>query len=170
VAGLSEVQRLLANELVEARRVFAVATRAIKASLRLQSCLVFLQEADGPMFAASVGSGAFFEAIRNQPVLDPHRKDVFTVCLARGEDVLIQDPEDPRILPFIPEWFRRIPARGPFLLLPIKDAGGTFAILCGTTGKSERIELNATRRQQLKTLRVHLSAMRSASARHRAAA
>lgn len=169
-AGVAEVQRLVGLEPVDLRRVFAVATRAVKIALRLQSCLVFLQETDGPMFAATVGSGAFFDAIRNQPVLDPHRKDVFTVCLARGEDVLIQDPEDPRIMPFIPDWFRRMPARGPFLLLPIKDAGGTFAILCGTTGKAERIELNATRRQQLKVLRCHLSGIRPVTPRQRAAA
>jgi hypothetical protein len=109
-------------------------------------------------------------AIRNQPVLDPHRKDVFTVCLARGEDVLIQDPDDPRILPFIPDWFQRIPGKGPFLLLPVKDSGGTFAIICGTTGKTDRIELNATRLQQLKLLRNHLGAIRSSLVQSRAAA
>jgi HD-like signal output (HDOD) protein len=169
-AALVEVQRLVSVQPIDPRRVFALATRAIKAGLRLRSCLVFLQESDGPMFAATLGSGAFFEAIRNQPVLDPHRKDVFTVCLARGEDVLIQDPDDPRILPFIPDWFQRIPGKGPFLLLPVKDSGGTFAIICGTTGKTDRIELNATRLQQLKLLRNHLGAIRSSLVQSRAAA
>jgi len=170
VAALSEVRRLVSIQPTDSRRIFAMVTRAIKLGLRLQSCLVFLQEANGPLFAATVGNGAFFEAIRNQPLLDPHRKDVFTVCLARGEDVMIQDPDDPRILPFIPGWFQRLPSKGPFLLLPIKDADGTFAIICGTTGKAERIELNATRLQQLKSMRFHLSAIRAAAGQQRAAA
>jgi hypothetical protein len=170
VAALAEVRRLLSIPPVDSRRVFAVVTRAIKLGLRLHSCLVFLREAHGPLFGATVGSGAFFEAIRNQPLLDPHQKDVFTVCLNRGEDVMIQDPDDPRILPFIPDWFQRVSSKGPFVLLPIKDSEGTFAIICGTTGRAERIELNATRLQQLKSLRCHLGAIRSAVGNQRAAA
>jgi hypothetical protein len=45
-------------------------------------------------------------------------------------------------------------------LLPIKDAEGTFAIICGMAGQNERIELNGNRLQCLKTMRTHLAALR----------
>jgi hypothetical protein len=171
ISGASlEIQRLLAAGPVDSRQIFAIAARAIKAGLRLRSCLVFLQEVHGPMYAATVGSGAFFEAIRNQAVLDPHQKDVFTICLSRGEDVLIQDPDDPKIRPFIPDWFKRAASNGPFVCLPVKDGAGTFAIVCGTVGKSDRIDLNDAVLQQLKTLREHLGSIREATEQQREAA
>jgi hypothetical protein len=167
--ALIEIKRLLAAGPVDSRQVFALAARAIKAGLRLRSCLVFLQEPHGPTYVATVGSGAFFEAIRNQAVLDPHQKDVFTMCLNRGEDVLIQDPADPKITPFIPDWFKRAASNGPFVCLPIKDSAGTFAIVCGTVGRSDQIDLNDAVMQQLKTLRAHLDLIREATEQQRAA-
>jgi hypothetical protein len=167
--ALIEIKRLLAAGPVDSRQVFALAARAIKARLRLRSCLVFLQEAHGPAYVATVGSGAFFEAIRNQAVLDPHQKDVFTMCLNRGEDVLIQDPADPKITPLIPDWFKRAASNGPFVCLPIKDSAGTFAIVCGTVGRGDEIDLNDGVMQQLTTLRAHLELIREATEQQRAA-
>jgi len=160
LAELSEIERLTAATPRDARQIFEHAVRAVRAALRLQSCLVFLQEQGGTLFAAAVGSGALFDEIRYQSLLDPARRDVFTVCLERGEDAVIQNPEDPKIAPFIPEWFKRSGQAGPFVLLPVQDGAGTFAILCGVVLPGQPVELNATRRQQLQTLRGCLGQLR----------
>ena len=170
VSGIAQVQGLVAAKPPNARQAFTVAARAIKMALRLQSCLVFLKEPRGPLYSAAVGSGAFFNAIRNQPLIDPSQKDVFTVCLARGEDILIQNPEDPNIAPFIPDWFKAIASTGPMALFPVRDAEGTFAILCGMVGRTEHIELNGARLQQIKALRSHLAGIRDAAEEQREAA
>ena len=169
-AGLAEVRQLLANPPTDARRAFAAAARCLRAGLRMQSCMVFLQENRQTAFAAAVGSGALFDEIRNRPVLDPHERNVFTVCLTRGEDVLIQNPDDPKIAPFIPDWFRHIASSGPFALLPVKDADGTFAIICGSVPKTSRLDLGAIRNPQVRNLRVLLNTLREAGERARAAA
>ena len=168
--GLSEVKRLVALPAVDQPRVFDVAARSLHTGLKLHSCLVFLQEAHSALYAAIVGIGPLFDEIRQQPVIDPGHKDVFTVCLARGEDILIQDPDDPRISPFIPDWFKRVSHHGPFVLLPVKDAAGTFAILCGTVKKPARIDLGAIRVQPVKNLRAVLKTLRDAAQPRRAAA
>lgn len=162
VIGLAEVERLIGATPVDARKVFTVAARAVKAGLRLRSCLVFLQEPGSPLFAAAVGAGPMFHEIRNQPLIDPGHKDVFTVCIARGEDVLIKNPDDATIAPFIPGWFRGSASKGSVTLLPVKDLAGTFAMICGVVGMTERIELTGPRLQQLKKLRGYLGMLREA--------
>lgn len=158
--GLAEVERLIAGIPVDARKVFSVAARAVKNGLRFRSCLVFLQESSGPMFSAEVGCGLLFHEIRHQPLINPAHKDVFTVCLARGEDVLIRNPDDASIAPFIPGWFRSSVSKGPLALFPVKDSSGTFAVICGVMGPQERTELTAVRLQQLKRLRNCLGMLR----------
>ncbi len=170
VIGLAEVERLIGVAPVDARKVFTVAARAVKAGLRLRSCLVFLQEPDSPLFAAAVGAGPMFHEIRNQPLIDPGHRDVFTVCIARGEDVLIKNPDDATIAPFIPGWFRGSVSKGSMALLPVKDLDGTFAMICGVVGMAERIELTGPRLQQLKKLRGYLGMLREAGFERRSAA
>ena len=155
---------------MDARKVFTVAARAVKAGLRLRSCLVFLQEPGSPLFAAAVGAGPMFHEIRNQPLIDPGHRDVFTVCIARGEDVLIKNPDDATIAPFIPGWFRGSVSKGSVALLPVKDLDGTFAMICGVVGMAERIELTGPRLQQLKKLRGYLGMLREAGFERRSAA
>lgn len=168
-AGLAEVRHLLAHPPVDSLRAFAAAARCLRAGLRMQSCMVFLRAAGQGVFAAAVGSGALFDEIRNRPVLDTRDRNVFTVCLTRGEDVLIQNPEDPKIAPFIPEWFRHIASSGPFALLPVKDADGTFAIICGSVPRTARLDLGAIRNPQVKNLRALLNTLRTGMAQQHAA-
>jgi hypothetical protein len=162
VVGLAEVRRLAAVSPLNSRQVFAAAAQAVNDGLELQSCLVFLKEDTSSMYAPRLGVGPSFEAVQGQPLLNPRQKDVFTVCLSRGEDVLIQNPNDSRIAPFVPAWFKALPQQGPFVLLPIRDTQGTFAIICGIGESGEKIDLNGTRLQQVKALRSVLASLRTA--------
>lgn len=168
--GVTEVEKLVATDPIDARRAFTVAARAVRSGLRARSCLVFLSRRDEPIYSAGIGVGPLFHAIRNQPLIDPAVKDVFSVCIARGEDVLIKDPDEASIAPFIPTWFRNSSAKGPLLILPVKDSDGAFAIICVVAGTGERIELSAPRLQQLKKLRSCLAFLREAGCERQDAA
>jgi HD-like signal output (HDOD) protein len=168
--GIAEIERLVSTPPVDTRKVYTVATRAVRAGLHARSCLVFLREHDTPLFSPVVGVGPLFHELRNQSLIDPVHKDVFSVCIARGEDVLIKNPDEPSIAPFIPAWFRGSVSKGPLLLLPVKDTDGTFAVICAVVGMADRIELSGPRLQQLKKLRACLAILRDAGFDRRAAA
>jgi hypothetical protein len=158
--GLAEVERLAHSTPLEIRRVFSAAARCLKQGLSLRSCVVFVQDASGRMMAAGAGTGPLFHEIREQPLINAGHSDVFSVCVKRGEDVLIRNPEDVNIAPFIPAWFKSSPSKGPLALLPVKDFSGTFAIFCCVVSADERVELTAVRLQQLKKLRSYLAPLR----------
>lgn len=158
--GLVEVEKLVHSTPVEARRAFSAAARCLKNGLGLRSCVVFIQRAGGNLFSAELGVGPVYHEIRDQPLVNPEHKDVFSVCLKRGEDILIRNPDDPNIAPFIPAWFKASSGRGPLALFPVRDLSGTFAILCGVVSPNERIELTAVKLQHLKKLRGYLGTLR----------
>jgi hypothetical protein len=155
---------------VNAHEVFTTAATAFGKAMRLEACVVFVPGADGLRYAAWAGDGPLFRQIENQPLIDPTRRDVFTVCLTKGDDVLIQDPLETRIAPFVPAWFQGALQGGPFLLLPIKDGAGVVAVICGVGARGRRIELGITRLAQFRTIRQLLGELRPALAAREAAA
>lgn len=168
--GLAEIERLVTATPIDTSKVLIVAARAIRAGLHCRSCLMFLRDAGSPIFSAGIGVGPLYHEVRNQPLIDPAHKDVFSVCIARGEDVMIQNPDEPSIAPFVPSWFRGSLTKGPLLLLPVQDREGTFAVICAVAGSSGRIELSTPRLQHLKKLRSCLSLLRDAGFEQRSAA
>jgi hypothetical protein len=158
--AVKRINALLAENPIDALQAFIVANESIRKALRLDSCVTFVRDGEGPCYAACSGEGPLFRRIQNQRLIDPTRRDVFTVCLSQGEDVLIQDPSEARIAAFIPEWFREVANGGSFLLLPVKDDGGVFAVLCGLAARDRRIEHGITRLAQFRMLRSLLSRLR----------
>ena len=158
--AVKKVNALLAENSVDAVQAFAVADATIRKVLGLDSCVTFVQEVDGPCYAACAGEGPLFRQFQNQPLIDPTRRDVFTVCLTQGEDVWIKDPSEARIAPFVPGWFRESARGGSFILLPIKDGAGVFAVMCGLAPPGRRIEHGITRLPQFRMLRSLLSRLR----------
>ena len=168
--AIGEIERLVTSRPVDTRKIYTAAVRAVRAGLHARSSLVFLRDHDTPLFSPIIGVGPMFHEVRNQPLIDPDHKDVFSVCIARGEDVLIKNPDEPSIAPFIPAWFRSSVSKGPLLLLPVKDVDGTFAVICVVAGMADRIDLSAPRLQQLKRLRACLAMLRDAGFDRRTAA
>lgn len=169
-AGLAEVERLVHSTPLEIRRVLSAAARCLKLGLGLRSCVVFVQDASAQLMAAEAGTGPMFHEVREQSLINAAHADVFSVCVKRGEDVLIRNPGDANIAPFIPNWFKSSPAKGPLALFPVKDFSGTFAVFCCVVGPAERIELTASRLQQLKKLRGYLAPLRDMAVEVAAAA
>jgi hypothetical protein len=159
--AVKRIKDALAQPPIDSHAVLTVAVAAIRKAMRLESCVVFVRLDQSPLYAAHVGEGPLFRQIEKQSLIDPARRDVFTVCLSQGEDVLIQDPAEGRIAPFIPAWFQNVAKGAPFLLLPLKDAAGVFGIVCGVAPRAQRIELGVTRLPQFRTLRKLLAGQRA---------
>ncbi len=163
-AAVKRIRDLLGPRSTPANTAYTLAASAIRAALHLEGCVVFVREELGIRYCATAGEGAFFRLVEGKPLIDPARRDVFTLCVLKGEDVLIQDSADERIAPFIPPWFHEALDGGAFLLLPLKDSQGAFAVICGIAARGRRIELGVTRLAQFKTLRKLLSGLRPGAA------
>jgi HD-like signal output (HDOD) protein len=137
-AGLLDVATeslslLVRKSPADQRHIFDLLLRVLQDALRLESCLLFLKERSGTRFLLNQGDGPILRDVQQSLALDPVQRDVFTVPLTRGEDVFIENPDDPKIQRFVPEWLRRPGKTRPFILLPIKDRAGPFALICGTS-------------------------------------
>lgn len=127
--------------------------------LHLAQSVVFLRDEILPTWSARVGRGELFESIRSQPLLSTDTKNIFTICLLRGEDVLIQSPNDPSIRKYVPEWLLPHAKAHPLLLLSLKDSTGTFGVICGLAASQRSLGLTSQFSGPLKELRLALAGL-----------
>jgi HD-like signal output (HDOD) protein len=153
IAALIELQSRATPTLDEA---YSVALRSLHLALELDQSIVFRRRAGTSRYFAWKGLGDFFAVVNGEDLLDAGVRDVFSVCLKRGEDVLIQNPADPKIKPFIPDWLRPSAGAHPMVLLPVRDDRRTITVVCGLRAGSGSFTLTARQGQQLKALRARL--------------
>jgi hypothetical protein len=161
VAGVAEVGQLMAARPVDFQKILDTARRCIQSALQLTHCLIFLKDTGSPLFSGRVGAGSLFDQVRGRPLLDPHKADIFHAALTQGEDVLIQNINDPKIWPLIPDWLRAVGQNRTLILLPIRNDEGTFALILGVSELLLPLELAGRFKQQLKFLRDHVAFVRS---------
>ena len=129
----------------------------LREGLGLAACLIFCPAGSGQLFAPRIGNGELFSQIRDQPLLDPKQKTIFSICLNRGDDVIIEDPGDEKISPFVPEWLRPGVRGCALILLPIRTENRTLAIVCGICPPGTPLLFAESRKQQVKMLRQHVA-------------
>src|SRR5262249_38880872 len=103
LGGIAEVAQLAAAPPVDFPKVLDATRRCIQSALKLTHCLVFLKDAEGSLLAACVGAGSLYDQIRGRPLLDSNKNDVFKTALLQGEDLFVQNINDPKIWPLIPD-------------------------------------------------------------------
>jgi hypothetical protein len=145
---------------VDLERILDATRRCVQSALKLTHCVVFLKDAGSTRLSAKVGSGAFFDELRGRPLLEPEKDDIFQAALVRGEDVLIQNANGPKVGPLIPPWLREAGRNKTLILLPIRDEQGTFALILGVSELLLTLELAVQFKQQLKLLRSHVAFVR----------
>lgn len=121
--------------------------------LGLVESVVFLRDEILPTWSARVGRGELFQSIRAQSLLSEDSRNVFTVCLTRGEDVLIQSPNEPSIRKYVPEWLRPFVCSRPLLLLSLKDSRGTLGVICAVGESQKSVSLTSKLAKPLQILR-----------------
>ena len=137
--------------------LLAMLAEAIRDGLVLDECLVFLKYSDDKFFSARIGNGKFFKQIQNRPLLDANQRSIFTIGLTRGDDLVIENPSDPRIAPFIPEWLLPAVLKSQLILLPVRTRSGTIAIVCGICKPSATLQFPESQKQQVKILRQQIA-------------
>ncbi|HLP07522.1 MAG TPA: HDOD domain-containing protein [Opitutaceae bacterium] len=138
----------------------SVALAATRRALALQDCVLFQREPDARTYAARNGIGVLLDLVRGRPVISTERRDVFSICLTRREDVLIRDTSDPKIRPFLPEWLLSAGAISGFILLPLLNETGAVALMVGTRIGPRPLQPSARELQLLKAIRQHLVSAR----------
>jgi hypothetical protein len=129
----------------------------LSSSFHLAHCLILLEEPGTPQLFARYGSGPLFQKHLNQPLAQRTGKDVLVLALARGEDVLIENPADPKILAFLPLWLREGAGSLPVILLPIPNSKRNFGVICGISRDRKAFELVARCSGETKQIRAFLS-------------
>lgn len=159
--GIAALMEIEAKSTVSIDEAYATGLSAVHKGLGLSHTIVFRRVNGGPKFAAWLGTGDFFAVIKGEELLDATVRDVFSVCLKRAEDVLIQNPADPKIKTFIPEWLGPVAGGQPLILLPVRDVRGTVTVFCGLRGDSSEFAVTTRQAQQLHSLRQRLSNLES---------
>lgn len=155
-AATNELTRLIDSENPDIRQIFNLLLGTLQKALQLSSCIIFIKEKGGTRFHVGYGIGTLLPVIR-AVVLDPAEKNIFALPLKRGEDVLIQNPDDEKMRSFVPEWLRQPGQVLPFFLLPIKDERCSFALVCATSTSSESFSLVSRFSAELRRIRTQLS-------------
>ena len=158
--ALLQLTELMTAEVIDVRAMEGVALGAIQSALRLRDCLFFTRDGTKGAYAAQAGLGELLGQIRGRPVIDANRRDVFGICLTRGEDVLIRDTSDPKLRAFLPDWLAGAGVVRSFILLPLAEEAGVFALIVGTRTGAEPVQPNSRELQLLKAIRQHLKSAR----------
>lgn len=157
--GLKELEQLVKAKAVDHPAAWQQATRLLWRSLELDNTLLLVQPPCSVAFQAEYGFGQEVAAIRPNAFLDPATKTIFTVCITRAQEVVIQNPNDNSIQPFIPAWLKPY-ATGAVILLPVADNEGTFAVLMGLARAKHTFALSPKTMEHLRTLRSLLGTLR----------
>lgn len=145
-------------------KLYEIVLPAIHRELDFAQTIVFRRTKNSGRFSAWRGKGDFFAMIRGEELLNAKVRDLFSVCLRRGEDVIIQNPADPKIKSFVPDWLRSVAGSQPMALLPVQDKDGTVTVFCGLRNSSDPFELTVQHSQQLRSLRQRISTIEKQSA------
>lgn len=157
---LLQLSELMAANPVDVRLMETIALTSLKTALRLRDCLWFSRAGTSGALGARAGFGELLAAVKDRPLLSPERRDVFGICLVRREDVLIRDTTDAKLRPFLPEWLMSSGAIGSFILLPLQDSHGVFAMILGTRAPGDTLQPSPRELQLLKAIRQHLTSAR----------
>ena len=152
-AARKQLESLLQAPHPDLHACVVVLSSSLQKALDLQSCLVFLREPGGPHFRIEQGLGQLAKTVAPNTLLRAGQRDVFAVPLSRGEDVMIQNPQDARMQAFIPDWLRPAGAPLPFILLPLRDAQGTYGLICGNTTNTNTLTVASQLHDELRLVR-----------------
>lgn len=157
---LIQLSELTSAAAIDLAAMDLAALSAVRRALDLQDCVLFQRDPGAQTYTAQTGLGALLDLVRGRPVISSERRDVFSICLNRREDVLIRDTSDPKIRPFLPEWLLAAGSISGFILLPLSNSTGVIALIVGTRSGARALQPAARELQLLKAIRQHLVSAR----------
>ena len=85
------------------------------------------------------------------------KRDIFSICLSRKEDILIEDTSSGKIRSVIPDWIHAAGDTSSFFMLPVTFDKAVQAIIVGTVSNELRINLSDTDIKHLRSIRAKIS-------------
>lgn len=161
--ALLQLTELMSAVPIDLRQMDTVVLSAVKSALRLRDCVWFSRAGTAGTLSARSGFGDLLTVLKDRPLLSADRRDVFGICLVRREDVLIRDTSDEKLRPFLPDWLMSAGMVGSFILLPLQDSHGVFAMILGTRAVGDPLHSTPRELQLLKAIRQHLTSARRLS-------
>ncbi|MBD5781597.1 HDOD domain-containing protein [Pelagicoccus sp. NFK12] len=149
---------LVPGSKVRLASIFDEVCRSFRAAADLDSCLIFAPEEYSPQnFSARYGSGSLFAKVKNRPIVSPEKRDVFSICLTRKEDILIQDTQTGKISKVVPEWIHSAGDTSSFIILPVTFDQQLRYLIVGTASEGRKIDLSPTDLKYLRSIRASIS-------------
>lgn len=153
-------QKLIPGSKVDLREVYETAAKAIMEGLDLENCMVFVREEfDSEKLSARFGFGPLFSKIRNRPLVSAKNGDIFSICLNRKEDILIQDIGAGKIRSVMPTWITDNSSTHSLIILPTLLEKKLIGIILGTVQGTRTIQLNDSDLRRLRVMRMHLATL-----------
>lgn len=143
---------------VKLEKVFNAVCSAFGDAADLENCLIFVREEFDPnSLSARYGTGKLFTKVKNRPIVGVDKKDIFSICLARREDILIQDTTAGKISKVVPEWIHAAGDTSSFIILPVNFDNQLRAIIVGTVSQNRHIDLSESDLKHLRSIRAMIS-------------
>jgi HD-like signal output (HDOD) protein len=124
-----EFSRLIAEPNVTADQILSALIGIAQRGFSTRDCLVFSGAAGVSTFSLAQGSGAFFDELAKQTVVNRDERTALGICVSRCENVLVHHAGDAKIAPYLPAWLRGAGAPSAYALLPIVDRGLAHGLL-----------------------------------------
>jgi HD-like signal output (HDOD) protein len=86
-------------------------------------CVLFSKDERSAVFEVTHGRGECHVRLERRARVRAVDRTVFGVCLSRGENVVIHQAGDPKIVPYLPDWLRAEKVLSSFVLLPLISEG-----------------------------------------------
>jgi HD-like signal output (HDOD) protein len=112
--------------------LYAAALDSIQRGLAAPECVLFTAAANGIDYRVTHGLGSCFPALAAEARARADERNIFGVCLTRGENILIHHAADPKLAPYLPAWLPERRRLGAFVLLPlVRDNKTRGLVLAG---------------------------------------
>jgi HD-like signal output (HDOD) protein len=111
------------------RDALRLALDAMRASLALTHAFYCSLDHSRGEFVLEHGYGPLADALRGKPLFRRHERNVFLLCHARLENVVVRDATEPAVLHHLPPWLRESIAPKSFLLLPVHHLGHVHGVI-----------------------------------------
>lgn len=153
ILGLQEITEMLTSEKTTSKSVYQKVTRIIHEALHLRNCaLLFSPEKSAPYTVEeAIGQNAF--EFRTEFRVNSDGRDLFSACLLRADDILLQNLTDPKIHSHLPSWYKSMNQAGTAFLLPIKDQDRVIGLIYGDKADIGSIVFSPDVMRNLKALR-----------------
>ena len=152
--GLQELSSMLAEGAGNVSQVLNVTLETIYRAMGFQRVLVCLRDRSGREYVARLGFGreidAYLERFRFPAA---YSADVFHVVLKNGVDLHITDTGAANIRDRLPDWYRRLPAAGSFLLFPLQVRQRPLGLIYADHPRPDGLSLSEEQLNLLKALR-----------------